>query len=193
MGEKVYLRGETGAYPAARQALRSPRIQLHEALRDRLRHQLVDAPAERRDLLHAARGDEAVLRARHHVHGLDLGRELAVQVVHLELPLEVRDHAQPLHHRLRVVLAREVDDELGEHVDEDVLAAGQRHLEELHALVYGEQRLLVQRIAHDPHDDAVEDARGAADDVDVTVRHRVVRAWADRRDHLEKTVMRAEP
>src|SRR3954469_19816587 len=41
--------------------------------------------AEGRDLLHAARGHEADLRARHHVDGLDLRCERAVELVHLEL------------------------------------------------------------------------------------------------------------
>src|SRR3954470_23062241 len=57
--------------------------QLAEALGNRLRDELVHLPAERGDLLDAARGDEAVLRARHDVHRLDVRRERAVQVVHL--------------------------------------------------------------------------------------------------------------
>ena len=58
------------------------------------------------------------------------GRERAVQLVHLELPLEVGDHAEALHHRRRAPAAGEVDDELGEDVDLDVVAAGERLLEE---------------------------------------------------------------
>ena len=114
-------------------------------------------------------------------------------MVHLELPLEVRDHAQPLHHRLRVVLARELDDELGEDVDDDVVAARERVLEERDPLLDGEERLLVRRVADDADDDAVEDRRRAPDDVDVPVRDGVVAAWADRCDHRENTVIRAEP
>ena len=59
--------------------------------------------------------------ARHHVDGLDLRREVTVQLVHLELPLEVGDHAQALDDHLRLPAARELDDELGEDVDLDVL------------------------------------------------------------------------
>ena len=59
------------------------------------------------------------------------------------------------------MLAREVDHELGEDVDDDVLEIGQRVLEERDALFEREQRLLVLRVADDAHDDAVED-RGRA-------------------------------
>src|SRR4051794_10119034 len=110
-------------------------VQLAEPARDGIGHEFLDVSAERGDLLHAARGDEAVLRAGHHVDGLDLRRERAVQVVHLELPLEVRDHAQALHHRPRAPAARELDDELREDVHLDVRAVGERLAQELHALL----------------------------------------------------------
>src|SRR6478672_12613367 len=86
--------------------------QLLETFRDCGRDQLVHVSPERRNLLHAARGDERVERARHHVHGLDLGGQVAVQLVHLELPLEIGDHAQALDDRLGLPAAREIDDEL---------------------------------------------------------------------------------
>ena len=63
----------------------------------------------------------------------------------------------------------------------------------LDALVDGEHRLLVPRLADDADDDSVEDAGGARDHVHVTVCHRVVRAGADRGDHASYTVIRAEP
>src|SRR5919109_2791649 len=106
------------------------REHLPEAARDRFRHELVDATPERRHLLHPARGEEAVLRARHEVHGLDLGGEVPVQVVHLELPLEVGDGAQPFDHGLRAPPARELDDELREDLDLDVVMAVERVPEE---------------------------------------------------------------
>src|SRR5688572_14946975 len=71
-----------------RTTLRS-RKHLLKAACDRFRNQLRHASAERRDLLHTARGEEAVLRARHQVHRLDFRREIPVEVVHLEFPLEV--------------------------------------------------------------------------------------------------------
>src|SRR4051794_20021175 len=118
---------------------------------------------------------------------------MAVQLVHLELPLEVRDDAEPLDDRLRVPLLRELDDELAEDVDLDVLQWRKRMLEKPDALVRREHRRLVVRVADDADDDPVEDAGRAGDHVDVAVRHWVVRAWADRGDHASYTVIRAEP
>src|SRR5581483_10845443 len=175
-----------------RRARPAVRKELLEPSRDRLGHERGDVAPERGDLLHAARRDEAHVRARHHVDGLDVGREVAVQLVHLELPLEVGDHAQPLHDRLRLPFARELDDELAEHVHLDVLELSDRVAEERHALVDREHRLLVGGAADDADDDTVEDAGGARDHVDVPVRDRVVRAWADRGDH-PYTVTRAAP
>ena len=125
-----------------------------------------------------------VLRARHQVHGLDVRRELPVQVVHLELPLEVGDRAQALHHRPRAPAAGELDHELGEDLDLDVRVLAQGVLEELDALLDREERLLVPRLADDADDDALEDPRGPHDDVQVAVRDRVVGARADRGDRL---------
>src|SRR5947209_10832941 len=58
-----------GVLGGARAAVRE---QLAEAPRNRLRDELVHPAAEGCDLLDAARRDEAVLRARHHVHRLDV-------------------------------------------------------------------------------------------------------------------------
>src|SRR5919204_6810756 len=109
----LLLRADGSAGPTARE-------ELGEATRDGLGDELVHLAAERGDLLHAARRHEAVLRAGHDVDGLDVRREGPVQVVHLELPLEVRDHAQALHHRPGAPAPRELDDELREDVDLDV-------------------------------------------------------------------------
>jgi hypothetical protein len=121
--------------------------------------------------------------------------------MHLELPLEVGDRAQALHERACAPAAGELDDELREDVDLDVAEVFERALEERHAFLDRERRLLVLRRADDADDDAVEDRRGARDDVEVAVRDRVVRARADRRDGLRvahdsgasNTVIRAEP
>ena len=48
------------------------RKQLLQAAGDGGGDEVFDISSERGDLLHSARGDEADLRARHHVHGLDL-------------------------------------------------------------------------------------------------------------------------
>src|SRR5436190_4537732 len=90
MGAAILLLGvEGGPTPTARE-------ELAEAARDGRRNEIVDVSAERCDLLHAARGDETHLRARHHVDGLDVGGERAVELIHLELPFEVGDDAQAL-------------------------------------------------------------------------------------------------
>src|SRR5581483_6985501 len=130
---------------------------------------------------------------RHDVHGLDVGREVAVQLVHLELPLEVGDDAQPLDDRLRVPFPRELDDELAEDVHLDVVEVPGRVAEEADALLRREHRVLVVRVADDADDHAVEDPRCARDHVHVAVRHRVVRARTDRGDHLPYTVTRVWP
>ena len=121
------------------------------------------------------------------------GASVPVQVVHLELVLEVGDHAQALDDHLRVPAAGEVDDELLEHVDLDVRDARERVLDELDPHLDREQRRLVLRAADDADDDAVEDARRARDHVDVAVRDGVVGAGADRGDHGSNSVSRAAP
>src|SRR4051794_7543400 len=158
------------------------------------RDEVVHLPAERGDLLHAARGDEADGRAGHDVDGLDLGRQGAVQLVHLELPLEVRDDPEALDDHLRVPLVGEVDDELREDFDLDVGEIRERVPQEADTLVEREHRRLVGRVADDSDDDAVEDSRRAADHVDVPIRDGVVGAWCDRGDHsCSNTVTRVEP
>src|SRR5919112_5526894 len=74
-------------------------------------HEVVEGPAEGGDLLHAARAEKAVLRRGHHVDGLDVGGHLAVELVHLEFILEVRDGAQPFDDGVGAVLSREIDDQ----------------------------------------------------------------------------------
>src|SRR4051812_6784912 len=93
---------------SAASAVREHLLQAHG---DSFWHELFYVSAERRNLLHPAGGDETDLRARHHVDGLDVGREVAVQLVHLELPLEVGHDPQALHDHLRIPAAGELDDE----------------------------------------------------------------------------------
>src|SRR5262245_136671 len=160
MRSSLLLRADRRAGPPLRE-------QLAEAARHGLRDEVVDVAAEGGDLLDAARGEEAVLRARHQVHGFDLGGEIPVQVVHLELPLEVRDGPEALDHGAGAEAAGELDHQVGEHLHLDVRDVGERLAQELDALLDGEHRRLVLRIPHDADDHALEDARGAADDVQV--------------------------
>src|SRR4051812_38237921 len=106
-GCSLLLVGYRGAATAVRE-------HLLQAARHGERNELFDISAEGCDLLHAGARHEAHLRAGHHVDRLDLGRERAVQLVHLELVLEVGEHPQALDDRLRLPAAREVDDELAE-------------------------------------------------------------------------------
>src|SRR3954447_12954168 len=56
------------------------REELPEALRHRVRHEGGDVPAVGGDLLDAARGNKAHRRARHDVDGLDVRRDMPVQL-----------------------------------------------------------------------------------------------------------------
>src|ERR1700730_12062377 len=123
------------------------------------------------DLLDAPPRDEAHGRARHDVDSLDVGREMPVQLVHLKLPLEVRDHPQPFEDRLRIPPARELDDELAEDVDLDIVELAHRVPQEGDAFLNREHRLLVHRTADNTDDDAIEDAGRTRDHIDVTVGH----------------------
>src|SRR5450759_5569549 len=96
---------------------------------DRRRYELRHVAAEGGDLLDAAGRYEAVVRPRHHVDGLELGRERPVEVAHLELPFEVGDGAQPLDHRARAAALGEVHDQIAKGLDGDVVDTGQSLLE----------------------------------------------------------------
>src|ERR1039458_7740992 len=68
--------------------------------RDFAGDEIVDPAPEGGELLHTTRRKETVLRAGHQVNRLDLRVLPAVELVHLQLVLEVRDRAQSLHDRL---------------------------------------------------------------------------------------------
>src|SRR5688572_13523386 len=91
----------------------SARERFLQTPRNRLRDKIGDVAAESGDLLHSARGEKTVLRRRHEVDGFDVRGQLAVELVHLQLVLEVRDRAQSLDDGLRPALARELDHEVG--------------------------------------------------------------------------------
>ena len=113
---------------------------------------------------------------------LDLGRHLPVELIHLELVLEVGDRPQPLHDRVRAVLAREVDDQGVERSSPARWRdSALRRLDELDALLGAEQRLLLAHGLVDDRDDhVVEHLRRALDDVEVAERDRVVGPRAHR-------------
>src|ERR1039457_2308430 len=148
-----------------------------QPFRDLLRDEIVDPAPERRELLHATRGQKTVLRAGHQVNRLYSRVLSPVQLVHLQLVLEVRDRTQPLHDRLGSRLPRELDDEVAERLRAHTLQRGDRALDEGHPLVDPKQRLvLAHRAIHDSHDNFVVQDRSPANHIQMTVRDRVIRA-----------------
>src|SRR5215217_8146224 len=163
-------------------------------------HQAAHIAAEHRQLLHPGGAKEAELWRRHHVHALDVGRHLPVQLVHLELVLEIRDRPQSLDDRLRAVLPGEVDEERIKGFYLHIAVFRQFSLDERDPLLGVEHGLtLAYGLIHHPHYDEVEHVRDAGDDVDVAVRDRVVRARDYRRStvpgpvHVEWIAIRVSP
>src|SRR6476661_4979216 len=108
----------------------SARQRFLQALRDFLRYEVGDVATERGDLLHSAGGEKTVLRRGHQVDGLDVWREIAVELIHLQLVFEVGDRTQALHDRHRPSLAGEIDHEGGARLHRDVVQMGGRPLDE---------------------------------------------------------------
>src|SRR5919108_3423978 len=98
---------------------------------NRLGDKIGDVTAEGGDLLHSARGEKTVLRRRHQIDRFDVGGELAVELIHLQLVLEVRDRAQSLDDRLGPAIPRELDHEVGERLHAYVAEMRRRALDEL--------------------------------------------------------------
>src|SRR4051812_2041078 len=144
---------------------------------DGVRHQPGDVPAERRHLFDEARRQETVERARRHEQSLDLA-EPVVHLRHLELVVEVTDGAQALGDDLNVVFAAEVHDQAVEGVDANIGVVSCALLEELDALLDGEQTAL-RLVDEHGDDDLVVELGGPADDVEMPVGHRIERAGAD--------------
>src|SRR5215218_9498087 len=65
-----------------------------QAPRHLVRDEVRYVAPEGRDLLDSARGQETVLRRRHQVDRFDVVGQMAIELVHLQLVLEVRDRAQ---------------------------------------------------------------------------------------------------
>src|SRR5205823_2461053 len=126
-------------------------------------------PVIRGENLHARGRDEQEFRGGHEVDHLDLRSERTVHVRHLELKLEVGKRADPAHDEARATGARELDLQAIERADLDVGVLRARLAHQLDTLVRRKDRLL-REIPPDADDHAVEEARGALDDVDVSVR-----------------------
>ena len=98
--------GGTRFYPSPRRQRRLYGLCIAATAR---RHHLGDIAAEGGDLLDQARAQVGVLERGHEEDGVDLRRELAVGVRHLELGLEVAHGAQAADDEAGAELAREVD------------------------------------------------------------------------------------
>src|SRR5687768_3957222 len=155
-----------------------PHVRL-KRLRDVLRNKTVDRRTERDELLDARCGEEEPLRSCHEIDHLDVGRELAIHVAHLELELEVRERADPADDEARADLFRERHLQTVKCAHLDVATSRARVAHERDALFGIEQRLL-REIATDTDDDTVEEARGPLEDVEMAVGGRIERARIDR-------------
>src|SRR4030095_3504382 len=116
-----------------------PQVRL-QRLRDVRRYQLGGRGAGRDAILHARRGEEEVFRSGHEVDHLDVRRELAVHVAHLELELEVGERTEPADDECRADLLRERHLQAVERADLDVGARLARLAHERDALIGVEQR-----------------------------------------------------
>src|SRR5471030_1694607 len=106
--------------------------------RDLARDEIVDPAPKGGELLHATRRQKTVLRAGHQVNRLYLGVLPAVELIHLQLVLEIRDCAQPLHDCLRPNMSRELHDKRAERLGSNPLQIRDRALDEAHPLVDSE-------------------------------------------------------
>src|ERR1700684_1438305 len=98
------------APPAARDGSGCRAGALDETFETVRRDERGDVAAPLRDLLHQARGEEAVFRVSRHEQRVDPG-EAAIHLGHLQLVVEVADGAQALDDDGDVVTAAVVDDE----------------------------------------------------------------------------------
>src|SRR5699024_8504274 len=133
------------------------------------------------DLAHEAGGKERVLRVRRHEHRLHT-RESVVHLGDLELVVEVTDRTQAANDGLDAVLPAEVDKESVELGHPDVAELGDAFLQHVQFLRNGEQAAFVDVVEYGCEDFVVL-LGGSADDVDVSVGHRVERTRADYSAH----------
>ena len=165
---------------------------LGQPLGDLRRHHPRHVAAEPGDLAHQARRQERVLRAGRDEEGVD-ARQLLVHLGHLQLVVEVGDRAEALDDRLGAVLLGELDEQALEELDPHVGEVRDLLGEHLLALLEGEQRRRLLRVADDGHDHVVEVARGPLDDVEVTVGDGIERARAEGGGQAGAAPVRAGP
>ena len=132
-------------------------------------------PPPRGDLLDEPRVDEGVLRLRRDEDRLDSGAA-AVGERHLDFVLQVRDGPDASQDHGDFLGLREVHHEAAERLDLDVLEMGDLAPHHRQALLEREDAGLLGVVA-DADEQAVEDAAGALDHVQMPDRRRVESAW----------------
>src|SRR6056297_903767 len=140
-----------------------------------------DVAVESGDFLDQARRDEAVFLGRRQEHRFRLLHEVAIHRCQLELVFEVRDRAQTAQNDAGPLLLDEARQEIVETDDLDVLAATftEHRSGQLDSLGQRKRGLLVGAFG-DGDDHAPVHARGALDQIGVTVGQRVEGAGIDR-------------
>ena len=133
-----------------------------------------------------------MLERRHEEDGVDIGRELAVGVGHLELRFEVAHSAQSADDEAGPDLRAVVHGQAVEAVHLD-LAPAQRlflaeRLRDGRDTVLESQHGRLARVDEHAHDELVEDRRRPPDDVEVAERDRIERARVERGVHAPSSV-----
>ena len=124
-----------------------------------------------RELLDDRRAEERIFLTGRQEHGVQLRIDLLVDERHLKLVFKVRVRAQALddHRTLREglgVFGEQAVERVHLHIGE----AADDAARERHALLAGKHGVQLAGVGHDAHDDAVENAGRAADDVQVAER-----------------------
>src|SRR3989304_3987241 len=136
--------------------------------------QVVDLPAESRDLLGNVGADIGIALPRHHEDGVDLGGELPVHVRHLELVLEIGNGPEAPDHHVRIHLSHVFDEKPPEGVHLHVGVGASEFPEHAEPLGRREHGVLAQVFRH-CHDHPGKDPRRPVDDVEVAERRGVER------------------
>ena len=128
----------------------------------------VDVAAEADDFFDEAGADEGEGFAGQEEDGFDFGTEAAVHEGHLEFVFVVGDGADAADDEAGAAAGGVVGEQAVEGFDADVFAAGEGFADHFGALVDGEQGGL-GFVAENGDDEVIDDAGGAADDVEVAV------------------------
>src|SRR5690349_12197108 len=103
---------------------------------------------------------------------------MAIHESHLILVLEVADGTQSTNDEPGIHLPREVDEQSLELAHLDALVVAHRGLDELHALIRREQRLLVD-VGRDGNDESVDELEAPLNQVVMTLRDGIEAARVD--------------